>query len=641
MKNILNWFTRRVVFVASLFGVGILFALTHVEEYYVCQSLALNFDSGCTDFFSGLFNSFIIFLPVLGFSVFTRFLNDEVFRYWSRFTLVAVVTFFLLVLLSSDHDGGTGWWPAPSTRETALYLGLVLYSIVSLYFFIIKSLLASWGKVSDDTQSISGVSRKRMFLAVFVFTEFLFLFLYIVFAASMLLSGNSWGGLTLTSEPTFLGFVQLFFGSYILSLLGEIFAILMLGIFMGGEGVFILLFFLVPVLAGVVISAFITKIVFKFGEPRKALNFFKIISYALAGVYVLVALTHFVVVPRIESWRRGTADEFKKAYGVDNFLPHSKYIYFNYSSNGTFLDQNVSIVVADLNGTVEKTLFTVSENAAARIGQHYFKFPSPQGKYYIVNSKPNDSNISENIVKSLDGQYAFVVPFPFNLNLPGAALWSKDDRFLAIFSDMLATPLGPGVLTILDVQSKKTIASIGGSVSDGFKWGDDGYLYYSCENQVCRINPDSSTLISEKIENVVNCLPFVILGSNLYCAVKNSELLRFFGIETDPVDLSFMGVSEAKDPFYLISQKLNSSYSQKEAVLVSKIPVVPQKLFVIDDNHLLSFGSTENSLEVAIVTEISSGKVKYLSVSDPIFQRIMYGYIPTIFTGDLANLPTK
>jgi len=155
------WFTRIKFIIISLAMAGVIFAFSYPRVYSFCEFLGLNFDSSCSSAISGVLGSFALAFPIFIFVCVSFFLDKEVSRFWANMTVVWMIVFTLIVLLSPYDNGGSGWWPSPSTREAVLYLGFMSYILTSIDVIIAKSLLARW-KEDEVYQKVKSPSKQRV-----------------------------------------------------------------------------------------------------------------------------------------------------------------------------------------------------------------------------------------------------------------------------------------------------------------------------------------------------------------------------------------------------------------------------------------------------------------------------------------------
>ncbi len=91
------------------------------------------------------FNLFAVFIPILIFTAIVVFLRDEKFREWKKFTFIYLFIYLFIYFLSPTQGDGYIWFQ----REAISFFGSILYSIISLFLIIYKSL-----QKSDQNQMV-------------------------------------------------------------------------------------------------------------------------------------------------------------------------------------------------------------------------------------------------------------------------------------------------------------------------------------------------------------------------------------------------------------------------------------------------------------------------------------------------------
>jgi len=126
--------TKKKVFFISLAGAGVCFLINGGE--------VLNFWCGaggisCQNSLDYLGDYFLLFLPILLFSMITYFIKEEVFKAWLKFTYWYFSIYVLVILLLSGMGGGGGYLIGPLDSEFFAINLSGLYIIISFFLVLL------------------------------------------------------------------------------------------------------------------------------------------------------------------------------------------------------------------------------------------------------------------------------------------------------------------------------------------------------------------------------------------------------------------------------------------------------------------------------------------------------------------------
>ncbi len=131
MSKIINNLTRGQILYTSLF-----FCAMYVVSYF---NRALNLPSQYRDFCCSddrTLNLFFIFIPVLIFSIVVFMSKPKAVLSWVKYTFYFLVSFFILYFLMPKNSDAFLWFQ----RETLVFFGSILYSLISIILIISKSI---------------------------------------------------------------------------------------------------------------------------------------------------------------------------------------------------------------------------------------------------------------------------------------------------------------------------------------------------------------------------------------------------------------------------------------------------------------------------------------------------------------------
>ncbi|OGI65644.1 hypothetical protein A3A95_01645 [Candidatus Nomurabacteria bacterium RIFCSPLOWO2_01_FULL_39_18] len=136
MSNLINWFTRKKLFVISFLGAVVFFVGNFVD---ISIPVDVCYQEGfCGDISEALMVYFLIFLPFFIFSLITTKLKDSIFFTWRNFSLWALPISFLFISFFPTFTHGMDFLPI--IKGTVSYTLAIVYSIISLILIIYKSL---------------------------------------------------------------------------------------------------------------------------------------------------------------------------------------------------------------------------------------------------------------------------------------------------------------------------------------------------------------------------------------------------------------------------------------------------------------------------------------------------------------------
>ncbi len=130
MNKFMEWFTKKGMFVFASVGL-----LLYIVSYF-------NSTLNLPDFYRSFccaddrkLNLFLIFIPVFIFALIIHFLNEQKFSGWRKFSLIYLLVYFLIYLLSPTSSDYI-WFQ----HESVSFFGTTFYSIISLILIVYKSL---------------------------------------------------------------------------------------------------------------------------------------------------------------------------------------------------------------------------------------------------------------------------------------------------------------------------------------------------------------------------------------------------------------------------------------------------------------------------------------------------------------------
>lgn len=131
MDNLINWFTKKRMFVSSLIMVFV-YVVSYFNRALDLPYVYRNFC--CVD--DRRLNLFLIFIAVFVFTFFFMNLNEVKFKSWKKFTFIYLIIYLIIYFISPTQGDGYLWFQ----REAVSFFGFVFYSTISLVLIIYKSL---------------------------------------------------------------------------------------------------------------------------------------------------------------------------------------------------------------------------------------------------------------------------------------------------------------------------------------------------------------------------------------------------------------------------------------------------------------------------------------------------------------------
>ena len=95
----------------------------------------INFVQSYGDYLDNYYLLFLVFVPVLFFSLITYKLRDEVFEAWVKFAKWWVLGTIILVLITPSQDPSL----LPVTKETISFISTACFTLISLILVVLKS----------------------------------------------------------------------------------------------------------------------------------------------------------------------------------------------------------------------------------------------------------------------------------------------------------------------------------------------------------------------------------------------------------------------------------------------------------------------------------------------------------------------
>lgn len=127
----MDWFTKRKMVVGSLIMI-----LVYIISYFnEALNLPFSYDNFCcVD--DRRFNLFAIFIPIFVFTLIFTNINEIKFIKWKKFTFIYLSVYLFIYFNVPTQGDGFIWFQ----RETISFFGFIIYSIISLFLIIYKSL---------------------------------------------------------------------------------------------------------------------------------------------------------------------------------------------------------------------------------------------------------------------------------------------------------------------------------------------------------------------------------------------------------------------------------------------------------------------------------------------------------------------
>ncbi len=134
MNSLSSWFTKKIFFYASLLGC-IIFLVSIFVDITVPVDVCYGGEF-CGDVSELLTIYFLIFIPVLFFSLVTFKISNRFFSIWKNFSVFAVPITIIVISIFPTFTHGMDFFPI--IKSTVALALAVLYSIISLILIIYK-----------------------------------------------------------------------------------------------------------------------------------------------------------------------------------------------------------------------------------------------------------------------------------------------------------------------------------------------------------------------------------------------------------------------------------------------------------------------------------------------------------------------
>ncbi len=136
MNKFMEWFTRKKFLISALvLSIVFVFFYTNSAYYSFCDGNYLNESCGSLVKFIKLL--FYVFPAIFLFSVISFFVSDKAFFSWRKFTVVFFLIYLAILIV-------TPWYLGDAflnlQKAHISYLGLFVYSLISLILIVYKSL---------------------------------------------------------------------------------------------------------------------------------------------------------------------------------------------------------------------------------------------------------------------------------------------------------------------------------------------------------------------------------------------------------------------------------------------------------------------------------------------------------------------
>lgn len=126
--------TKKKAFLISLVAVITWFLLRSDELLtFLCGKGKLS----CQDNFYYFSYYFLLFMPILLFSILTYFIKEEVFKVWLKFTYWYFLIYILAILFLSDMGGGGGYLIGHMDSKFFAVTLSGLYVIISFFLVLL------------------------------------------------------------------------------------------------------------------------------------------------------------------------------------------------------------------------------------------------------------------------------------------------------------------------------------------------------------------------------------------------------------------------------------------------------------------------------------------------------------------------
>lgn len=618
---------KRVLLISFLFSF-LLGCLWFFQQN--CNYNAQGFCWSYWDSISEIGRTIFIFFPIFIFSCITYRMNDEVFRSWSRFTLVFVTVFLLALVISSDNNGSSGWLiSTPSTREIVFLLGLGTYVSISLFQVVTKPFFLRSKKIEEQVAKDSTVkkeellTRKQTFFFSFFVILTCFPIIYLVYETSLLVSGSESAGVRITELHLSWGFIQSYFGEYLVRVTISLLSVFFFGFFYFGGATFF-----IPLILDAVISVLVTTIIFKRWSPIKAKKFLKGFLWVLVGMYILLIVGYATAVLTKNHSHTTKENDFNKKYTFTTLNLPTRFVYFDWIAKDGFYI-NMNLTVSNFDGSGKQVLSQIIRSPK---DWETPQFPSPRGTYYLLIN--NDYASPGGHVQGTNGSNVFDIPDTFYGYRNGVVQWSEDERYLAVYSEKISYPQTAGHLKVYDIKLKKTVGLLEGVPNSAFVWGENNTLYHTCGEHICRSTFSDKSSSTEQLAGTINCSPLVLLEGKLYCSIADYELERITSDKLENPDTSFAGTDGLGSRGHIISQDISGKSSSTTISVITKVPLYfTQRLSVLDKEHLLVY-SEAGIFKIAAI-DIRSGRLMDLggvqNVFTPLIEHTNITDMPVVY----------
>lgn len=131
MGKIINYLTIRQILSTSLF-----FCAIYIVSYFnrVLKLPSQYRDFCCSD--DKILNLFFIFIPILFFSILISVFKLEALFVWKKYTFYFLILYAVFYFLMPKNSDAFLWFQ----RETLVFFGSILYSLISIILIIFKSI---------------------------------------------------------------------------------------------------------------------------------------------------------------------------------------------------------------------------------------------------------------------------------------------------------------------------------------------------------------------------------------------------------------------------------------------------------------------------------------------------------------------
>jgi len=134
MNKILEWFTKKKIFLFSLLGI-VSFFIAYFSIYF---GICFNYPNQCNNNSELVAVYTMLFIPIFFFSLITFKLKQSTFNTWRNFSFYSILVFLILISFIPMRTHGLDYLPI--TKGLVSFLLTILYSVISLILVIAGSL---------------------------------------------------------------------------------------------------------------------------------------------------------------------------------------------------------------------------------------------------------------------------------------------------------------------------------------------------------------------------------------------------------------------------------------------------------------------------------------------------------------------